>query len=140
MAKLPKTPTGKELEDFVAALFQTSEFFVEKNIQEEKVLELDAVVTVYDGGKPEPFLVEVKSGDWGYRDIFKVLGWMTYLGLPRGVFVVRDPDLPAFFGPPITGEQRQSARLSRSRVLLGQREPASPASAHRHPSQHGAAL
>ena len=49
-------------------------------------------------------------------------------------------DLPAFFGPPITGEQRQSARLSRSRVLLGQREPASPASAHRHPSQHGAAL
>ena len=50
------------------------------------------------------------------------------------------PDLPAFFGPPITGEQRQSAWLSRSRVLLGQREPASPASAHRHPSQHGAAL
>ena len=49
-------------------------------------------------------------------------------------------DLPAFFGPPITGEQRQSAWLSRSRVLLDQREPASPASAHRHPSQHGAAL
>ena len=49
-------------------------------------------------------------------------------------------DLPAFFGPPITGEQRQSAWLSRSRVLLGQREPASPASAHRHPSQQGAAL
>ena len=49
-------------------------------------------------------------------------------------------DLPAFFGPPITGEQGQSAWLSRSRVLLGQREPASPASAHRHPSQHGAAL
>ena len=49
-------------------------------------------------------------------------------------------DLPAFFGPPITGEQRQSAWLSRSRVLLGQREPASPASAHRYPSQHGAAL
>ena len=49
-------------------------------------------------------------------------------------------DLPAFFGPPIIGEQGQSAWLSRSRVLLGQREPASPASAHRHPSQHGAAL
>ena len=52
----------------------------------------------------------------------------------------RHGDLPAFFGPPITGEQRQSAWLSRCRVLLGQREPASPASAHRHPSQHGAAL
>ena len=55
-------------------------------------------------------------------------------------WVFPSPDLPAFFGPPITGEQRQSAWLSRSRVLLGQREPASPASAHRHPSQHGAAL
>ena len=53
---------------------------------------------------------------------------------------LKSGDLPAFFGPPITGEQRQSAWLSRSRVLLGQREPASPASAHRHPSQHGAAL
>ena len=60
----------------------------------------------------------------------------TASGNPR----LRAHDLPAFFGPPITGEQRQSAWLSRSRVLLGQREPASPASAHRHPSQHGAAL
>ena len=49
-------------------------------------------------------------------------------------------DLPAFFGPLITGEQRRSAWLVRSRVLLGQREPASPASAHCHPHQHAAAL
>ncbi len=40
-------------------------------------------------------------------------------------------DLPAFFGPPVTGEQRRSDRLVVCRALPRQREPASPASAHR---------
>ena len=44
-------------------------------------------------------------------------------------------DLPAFFGPVITGEQRQLKFVVRLRVLPGQREPALPASALRHPSQ-----
>ena len=48
-------------------------------------------------------------------------------------------DLPAFFGPVITGEQRQLKFVVRLRVLPGQREPASPASALHHPSQHRAA-
>ena len=44
-------------------------------------------------------------------------------------------DLPAFFGPVITGEQRQLKFVVRLRVLPGQREPALPTSAFRHPSQ-----
>ena len=48
---------------------------------------------------------------------------------------VREYDLPAFFGPVITGEQRQLKFVVRLRVLPGQREPALPASALRHPSQ-----
>ena len=44
-------------------------------------------------------------------------------------------DLPAFFGPVIPGEQRQLKFVVRLRVLPGQREPALPASALRHPSQ-----
>ena len=51
----------------------------------------------------------------------------------------RGDDLPAFFGPVITGEQRQLKFVVRLRVLPGQREPASPASALHHPSQHRAA-
>ena len=74
------------------------------------------------------------------HSIVKASGELSMLGLAEMREDGWRGDLPAFFGPPITGEQRQSARLSRSRVLLGQREPASPASAHRHPSQHGAAL
>ena len=41
---------------------------------------------------------------------------------------VREYDLPAFFGPVITGEQRQLKFVVRLRVLPGQREPALPAS------------
>ena len=48
---------------------------------------------------------------------------------------LRAYDLPAFFGPVITGEQRQLKFVVRLRVLPGQREPALPTSAFRHPSQ-----
>ena len=50
--------------------------------------------------------------------------------------VTRLPDLPGFFGPVITGEQRRLKFVVCLRVLPGQREPAWPASALRHPSQH----
>ena len=87
---------------------------------------LARLIDEYSGQKS----IEAREGftDWYQQEFSNEVGPLT------------NPDLPAFFGPPITGEQRQSAWLSRSRVLLGQREPASPASAHRHPSQHGAAL
>ena len=49
--------------------------------------------------------------------------------------IPRPNDLPAFFGPVITGEQRQLKFVVRLRVLPGQREPALPTSAFRHPSQ-----
>ena len=79
----------------------------------------------------------------GYGEAFLQMVGSIYPGYSGGTSflqVLLGRDLPVFFGPPITGEQRQSAWLSRSGVLLGQREPASPASAHRHPSRHGAAL
>ena len=78
---------------------------------------------------------------WVKRGAIGAVAGLVALALLGAIYqALGTRDLPAFFGPPITGEQRQSAWLSRSRVLLGQREPASPASAHRHSSQHGAAL
>jgi len=88
MVKLPDTPKGKELEDFVAALLQATRHFVEKSIEEKNVLELDVVATSYAKGRPEDQLFEVKSGkDWGFRDVFKLLGQMTYLHIPRGALI-----------------------------------------------------
>jgi hypothetical protein len=83
MAKLPDVPQGKELEDYVAALLQCAGYFVEKNIIERgrvEVLELDMVATDYIDDLPKRLLFEVKSGNWGFSDIFKLLGWKTYMG------------------------------------------------------------
>ncbi len=88
MAQLPAIPTGNELEHFVAALFQSSRFFVEKNVVEPDVCELDAVVTSYERTPEESILVEVKSGKWRVYDVFNTLGRMTYLGLGKAIFVV----------------------------------------------------
>ena len=88
MAKLPTVPTGKELEDFVAALLQCTRHFVEKNIQERNVFELDVVATSYSKASPEDRVFEVKGGkDWGFPDVFKLLGQMTYLDVPRGALI-----------------------------------------------------
>ncbi|WIX92542.1 restriction endonuclease [Amycolatopsis sp. DG1A-15b] len=91
---LPQIPgVGAELEDYVAALFQASGYFVEKNIVErapDEVLELDIVATYYSSAGAESMIVEAKGGKWGYPDIFKVVGWMRYLGQRQGAFFVKN--------------------------------------------------
>lgn len=90
--KLTDIPAaGADFEDYVAALFQAAGFYVEKNmVQREpsEVLELDFVATDYRKKQPRSILGEVKGGKWGYPDIFKVIGWMTYLGIDRGTMFV----------------------------------------------------
>ena len=107
---------------------------VERRMGSQEVIETLSDVMLWKG------IPEHLRSDNGPEFIAQQLRqWLAKLGTAT-LYIEPGSDLPAFFGPPITGEQRQSAWLSRSRVLLGQREPASPASAHRYPSQHGAAL
>src|SRR5262245_23454139 len=91
---LPHVPApGRELEEYVAGLFQAAGYFVEKNIRRRdvaEVLELDAVATSYEGALPSSVLAEAKGGRWGFPDLFKVAGWMRYLGIERGGFFVKD--------------------------------------------------
>lgn len=94
--EIPDIPKSAiELEDVASALFQAAGYFVERNVIErdtDEVLELDACASLYDGGPPQRILVEAKSGVWGYADVFKLLGWMTYLGVEQGALVVtQDP-------------------------------------------------
>lgn len=90
---LPDIPADAfQLEDFVAALFQSVGYFVQRGVTERDptdVLELDAVVTDYAKDPPAAIIVEAKSGGWGYPDIFKLAGWMRYLSIPRGAFFVQ---------------------------------------------------
>jgi len=98
---LPDLLKGKEFEEYISALFQCGEFYVERNIieraEKEEILELDIVATNYEGKRPESLIVEVKSGDWGFSDIFKVRGWLDYLGYTEGLLITNKPKEKAEF-------------------------------------------
>src|SRR3954468_17824052 len=105
--------SGRELEDYVAGMFQAAGYFVEKNIRQREitdVLELDAVATSYEGAVPTSVLAEAKGGRWGFPDLFKVAGWMQYLGIERGGFFVKE-------APP--GAERDLAHVHRAVAPLG---------------------
>jgi hypothetical protein len=60
--------------------------------------ELDAVATNYFEDPPSGIIAEAKSGaDAGFASLFKILGWMKFLGIPRGALFTskgtRDPAL-----------------------------------------------
>lgn len=88
--RLPDLPKGKEFEEYISAFFQSGGSYIERNIIEretEEVLELDIVTTDYSSSLPKIKLVEVKSGSWGFPDLFKIRGWMDYLNIDNGVFI-----------------------------------------------------
>lgn len=90
VVELPSDPQNKELEEYVSSYFQAAGYFVERNIIDRdigEVLELDGIVTDYESTVPELRLIEVKSGKWGFNEIFKVSGWLNYLNLPRAIFI-----------------------------------------------------
>ena len=85
--RLPDIPKGPYLEDYVAAYLQCGGFYTEKSLIESgetQVMELDIIAWQPDDQPPKHALFEVKGGDWGFSDIFKVFGWKTYLE-SRGV-------------------------------------------------------
>ncbi len=104
---LPEIPEGKALEEFVSAFYQVGGRYVERSIvqrETEEVLELDVLVTDYDVSPPAYLLTEVKSGGWGFPDLFKLRGWLHYLQLDQAVFVAtRAKDHMDFYKGKATG-------------------------------------
>ena len=85
--RLPEIPRGEDLEDYVAAFLQCDGFYTEKSLVESgetQVMELDIMAWKPADRPPQHTLFEVKGGNWGFPDVFKVYGWKTYLQ-PRGV-------------------------------------------------------
>jgi len=101
MVELPEFPKGWEFEAYTSALFQCGGFYVERNIIErekkEQILELDIVVTNYDEKPSRSLIVEVKSGDWGFSNIFKLKGWIDYLRYPDALLITNEPKENAKF-------------------------------------------
>jgi hypothetical protein len=90
---LPDFPKETEFEEYVSAFFQSGGYYIERNIIERgvaDVLELDIITTNYNISPPEIKLIEVKSGKWGFPDLFKIRGWMDYLKISKGAFIASE--------------------------------------------------
>lgn len=90
--ELPKILKDKDYEDYVCAYLQAGGLYVERNIihrEVEELLELDILTTDFQQDSADNLLVEIKGGDWGFGDIFKIRGWLTYLHYDTGCFIVQ---------------------------------------------------
>jgi len=131
MAELPKLPKGKEFEEYISAFFQCGGFYVERNIierdEKKEVLELDIVATSYEEEKAKSFIIEAKSGDWGFSDIFKIKGWLNYLRYTDGLFITNSPKKDSKFyenkANDIGIKLKQILRLSEAAEILKETIP-----------------
>ncbi|AXE21194.1 hypothetical protein DR864_27370 [Runella rosea] len=89
---LESNPIEKDYEDYICAYFQSGGLYVEKSIiyrETEEILELDIIFTDFDRDNVTRKLVEIKSGNWGFSEIFKVKGWLVYLKMEDGLFIIK---------------------------------------------------
>lgn len=90
--ELPKIPKDKDYEDYLCAYLQAGGLYIERNIihrEVEELLELDLLTTNFQKTSADNLLIEIKGGDWGFSDIFKIKGWLTYLNYENGCFIVQ---------------------------------------------------
>lgn len=118
---LPPYPKEKEYEEYISAYLQASGYYVERNIVErdvEEVLELDVFLTEYLPPKNRQILVEIKSGkNWGFPEIFKISGWLKYLGYTDALLVATESK-----GRPQTDEfyAKKSAQIGVDLAIITQ--------------------
>lgn len=89
---LKRIPKDKCYEDFVAAQLNAGGYYLERNVvlrDKAEVLELDIVSNLFKEKQVEKSLLEVKSGGWGFPEIFKVKGWMDFLDMSKASFIVQ---------------------------------------------------
>lgn len=96
---LPAEPTGDHYEHLAAAFLAAGGYFIEKNIRERierrGFQELDICGWRWADGRSDRIVAEVKSGGWGKKELFTILGRRVYLGCKQGLLIHRrqyDPD------------------------------------------------
>lgn len=90
--ELEKIPKDEDYEDYIAAYLQAGGLYVERKIihrEKEELLELDIFTTNFQKHSADKLLIEIKSGNWGFNEIFKIRGWLTYLNFDNGCFIVQ---------------------------------------------------
>jgi len=89
---LESNPIEKDYEEYICAYLQSGGLYVEKSIihrEVEEILELDVIINDFKEDCVSKKLIEIKSGGWGFSEIFKVKGWLVFLKLEDGVFIVK---------------------------------------------------
>lgn len=92
---LPLIPKDFAYEDYVASVLNAGGYYLERGIHKRErndILELDIVTNKFTAIGIEKTISEIKSGGWGFPEIFKVRGWLDYLKFERASFVVQKPD------------------------------------------------
>lgn len=91
---LPNDPLNYDFEDFFSGFFQLFGHYIETNLinqSKDTILELDIIASKYSSeSELQIHLIEVKSGCFGYDDIFKVRGWIDYLKDYNGIMIGKD--------------------------------------------------
>lgn len=89
--QLPNLPKNCYYEDYVAAILNAGGYYLDRSVHRTEdgldLLELDVVATKFDANHYEDTIVEVKSGGWGIKDLFKVNGWLNYLLHKKAAFI-----------------------------------------------------
>jgi len=89
---LESNPIEKDYEEYICAYLQSGGLYVEKSIihrEVEEILELDIIINDFKIDSVNKKLIEIKSGGWGFSEIFKVKGWLVFLKMEDGVFIVK---------------------------------------------------
>jgi hypothetical protein len=85
--RLPQDPKELDYEDQIAAALLATGHYIETRLAlkkgTEEVLEFDAIATPINDYQNRK-IIEVKSGDWGSGDIFKLYGQMAFTGNNAG--------------------------------------------------------
>jgi hypothetical protein len=86
--------TGAELERAVAAILQTSGWFLVRGATDEsfQAFELDVLGYRFTNGDESSVMVESKGGRSGFSDLWKVVGLKTHLGIDRGVLLADETE------------------------------------------------
>lgn len=93
---LPQIPRDAYYEDYVAAILNAGGYFLQRSIHDyvsgHEMLELDILACKITSDAVKNTVLEIKSGDWGIKDVFKVYGWLNYLNIHnvKGAFVFQN--------------------------------------------------
>src|ERR1700741_2581739 len=91
--ELVQNPKDLDYEDYISAYLQAGGLYVEKSIiyrGKAELLELDIITTNFSKDNTKRHLIEIKSGQWGFNEIFKVKGWLVYLKIDEGAFIIKE--------------------------------------------------